>query len=196
MWACRNCDVTPSRPPPTGKIARILHNQGLQKHDVPADGNCLYHAYVRAVVHLMQGGGNVNANVQDLAIDKLRRIVQNGAPDFSLEHVGDNHKSAAIISKMIAEEGSSNEWGGLSAITILAKQHHVRVDVYDKIGNHIQQVQPDEVSFPLLDIVRVNYTMPPTQDASGKAKSNKKDWSTDEHFVATLNEWKTDLIKK
>ena len=88
MWACRNCDVTPSGPPPTGKIARILHNQGLQKHDVPADGKCLYHAYARAVVHLMQGGGNVNANIQDLAIDKLRRIVQNGASDFSLEHVG------------------------------------------------------------------------------------------------------------
>ena len=96
---------------------------------------------------------------------------------------------------MIADEGSSNKWGGLSAITILAKQHRVRVDVYNEIGNHVQQVQPDEVSFPLLNIVRVIYTMPPIQDGSVKAKSNKKDWSKDEHFVAALNEWQTDPPK-
>jgi len=135
------------------KIARLLHNQGLEKHDVPADGNCLYHAYARAVVHIINSGGNVNANVEDLAVDNLRRLVNNSASEFSLQHVGDDHRSAAIIANMIAEEGSSNEWGGLSAITILAKQHRVRVDVYDEIGDHVQQVQADKVSFPLLNIV-------------------------------------------
>ena len=195
MWACRKCDGTPSQPPPTGKIARLLHSQGLEKHDVPPDGSCLFHAYARAVVQLINSGSKVNANIEDLTVEKLRQLVHNSASDFSLQHVGEDHKSAAIIAKMIAEEGSSDEWGGLSAITILAKQHHVRVDVYDEIGNHIQQVQPDEVSFPLLNIVRVNYTMPPTQDASGKAKSNKKDWSKDEHFIAALKEWKTDPPK-
>ena len=92
---------------------------------------------------------------------------------------------------MIAEEGSSDEWGGLSAITILARQHHVRIDVYDEIGDHVQQVQADEVALPLLIIVWVNYTMPPNQDTSVKAKSNKKNWSNDESFDAALNEWKT-----
>ena len=92
---------------------------------------------------------------------------------------------------MIAEEGSSDEWGGISAITILAKQHRVRVDVYDEIGNHVQQVQADEMTFPLLNIVRVNYTMPSISNTSIKAKSNKKNWSTDESFVAALDEWTT-----
>ena len=72
---------------------------------------------------------------------------------LSRQYVGEDHKSAALIAKMIAEEGSSDEWGGLSAITILAKQHRVRVDVCDEIGDHVQQVQPDEVAFPLLNIV-------------------------------------------
>ena len=109
MWACSSCDATPSGPPPSGKIARLLHNQGLQKYDVPADGNCLYHAYARAVVHLMHSGGNVNANVEDLAIDKLRQLVHNGASNFSLEHIGDDHESAAIIANMIAKEGLSDK---------------------------------------------------------------------------------------
>ena len=105
----------------------------------------------------------------------MRQLVHNSASDFSLQHVGEDHKSAAIIAEMIAKEGSSKEWGSLSAITILAKQHRVRVDVYDEIGNHVQQVQDDEVSFPLLNIVRVNYTMPSISNTSIKAKSNKKD---------------------
>ena len=191
MWACRKCDGTPSQPPPTGEIARLLHIQGLEKHDVPADGNCLFHAYARAVVHLINSGSKVNVNVEDLTVEKLRQVVHNSASDFSQQHVGEDHKSAALIAKMIAEEGSSDEWGGLSAITILAKQHRVRVDVYDEIGDHVQQVQPDEVAFPLLNIVRVNYTMPPNQDTSVKAKSNKKNWSNDKSFDAALNEWKT-----
>ena len=41
---------------------------------------------------------------------------------------------------MIAEEGSSDEWGALSVITILAKQHRVRADVYNEIIDHVQQV--------------------------------------------------------
>ena len=92
---------------------------------------------------------------------------------------------------MIAKEGSSDEWGGLSAITILAKQHRVRVDVYDEIGDHVQQVQADEGSFPLLNIIQVNYIMPPTQHTSVKAKINKKNWSNDESFAAALDEWTT-----
>ena len=140
MWACRKCDVAPSKPPPAGKIARLLHNQGLEKYDVPADGNCLYHAYARAVLHIINSGGKANTNVEDLTVKKLRRLVHDGAPHFSLQHVGDDHKSAAIIATMIAEEGSCDDWGGLSAITILAKQHHVRVDIYDEIGNHVQQM--------------------------------------------------------
>ena len=188
MWACRKCDGTPSQPPPTGEIARLLHIQGLEKHDVPGDGNCLFHAYARAVVHLINSGSKVNVNIEDLTVEKLRQVVHNSASDFSQQHVGEDHKSAALIAKMIAEEGSSDEWGGLSAITILAKQHRVRVDVYDEIGDHVQQVQADEVAFPLLNIVRVNYTMPPNQDTSVKAKSNKKNWSNDERFDAALKE--------
>ena len=153
MWACRKCDGTPSQPPPTGEIARLLHIQGLEKHDVPADGNCLFHAYARAVVHLINSGSKVNVNIEDLTVEKLRQVVHNSASDFSQQHVGEDHKSTALIAKMIAEEGSSDEWGGLSAITILAKQHRVRVDVYDEIGDHVQQVQADEVLFPLLNIV-------------------------------------------
>ena len=72
MWACRKCDVTPSQPPPTGKIARLLHIQGLEKYDVPADGNCLYHAYARAVVQLINNGSKVNVNIEDLTVEKLR----------------------------------------------------------------------------------------------------------------------------
>ena len=170
-------------------MAHLLHSQGLEIHDVPADGHCLYHAYARAVVHLINSGNKVNANIEDLTVEKLRRLVHNSASDFSLQHVGNDHESAAIIAAMIAEEGSSDEWGGLSAITILAKQHRVRVNVYDEIGNHIQQVQADEVSFPLLNIVRVNYTLPSISNTSIKAKSNRKNWSTDESFVAALHEW-------
>jgi len=124
MWACRKCDGTPSQPPPTGKIARLLHSRGLEKHDVPPDGSCLFHAYARAVVQLIDSGSIVNANIEDLTVEKLRQLVHNSASDFSLRHVGEDHKLASIIAKMIAEEGSSDKWGGLSAITILAKQHH------------------------------------------------------------------------
>ena len=114
MWACRKCDVTPSQPPPAGTMAHLLHSQGLEIHDVPADGHCLYHAYARAVVHLINSGNKVNANIEDLTVEKLRRLVHNSASDFSLQHVGNDHESTAIIAAMIAEEGSSNEWGGLS----------------------------------------------------------------------------------
>ena len=140
MWACRKHDITPSQPLATGEIARLLHNRGLEKYDVPADGKCLYHAYARAVAHLINSGNKVNANIEDLTVEKLCRLVNNSVSDFSLKHVGVNPRSASIIAEMIAEEGSSNEWGGLSAITILAKQHCVRVDVYDEIGDHVQQV--------------------------------------------------------
>ena len=101
MWACRKCDVTPSQPPPTGKIARLLHIQGLEKYDVPADGNCLYHAYARAVVQLINSGSKVNVTIEDLTVEKLCQVVHNSASDFSLQHIGDNHKSAAIFAKMI-----------------------------------------------------------------------------------------------
>ena len=78
-------------------------------------------------MQLINSGSKVNVNIEDLTVEKLRQVVHNSASDFSLQHVGEDHKSAAIISKMMAEEGSSDEWGGLSAITILAKQHRVRV---------------------------------------------------------------------
>ena len=124
-------------------------------------------------MHLINSSSKVNVNIEDLTVEKLRQVVHNSASDFSLQHVVEDHKSAALISKMIAEEGSSDEWGGLSAITILAKQHHVRVDVYAEIGDHAQQVQADEVSFPLLNIVRVNCTMPSISNTSIKAKCFK-----------------------
>ena len=137
MWACRKCDGTPSQPPPTGKIAHLLHIQGLEKHDVPADGNCSYHACARAVVQLINSGSKVNIKIEDLTVEKLRQVVHNSASDFSLQHVGEDHNLAAIIAQMIAEEGLSDEWGGLSAITILAKQHRVQVDVYNEVGDHV-----------------------------------------------------------
>ena len=87
MWACRKCDGTPSQPPPTGKIARLLHSRGLEKYDVPADGSCLFHAYARAVVQLINSGSKVNANIEDLTVEKLRQLVHNSASDFSLQHV-------------------------------------------------------------------------------------------------------------
>ena len=90
MWACRKCDGTPSQPPPTGKIARLLHSRGLEKHDVPPDGSCLFHAYARAVVQLINSGSKVNANIEDLTVEKLRQLVHNSASDFSLQHVSED----------------------------------------------------------------------------------------------------------
>merc|ERR1712115_253316 len=110
----------------------------FRKYDVPADRNCLYHAYAQALVQLINSGSKVNVDIEDLTVEKLRQLVHNGASDFSLQHVGEDHKSAAIIAKMIAEEGSSDKWGGLSAITILAKQDRVQVDAYNEIGDHVQ----------------------------------------------------------
>jgi len=79
-----------------------LHNQGLEKHDVPADGNCVYHAYARAIVHIINSGAKVNTNIEDLTVEKLCLLVHNSASDFSLQHVGDDRKSSAIIAEMIA----------------------------------------------------------------------------------------------
>ena len=92
MWTCRKCDVTPSKPSPTENIARFLHIQGLEKYDVPADGNCLYHVYAQAVVQLINSGSKVNTNIEDLTVEKLRQLVHNGTSDFSLQHVGEDRQ--------------------------------------------------------------------------------------------------------
>ena len=76
-------------------------------------------------MQLINSGSKVNVKIKDLTVEKLRQVVHNSASDFSLQHIGEDRKLAAIIAQMIAEEGSSNEWGELSAITILAKQHRV-----------------------------------------------------------------------
>ena len=119
-------------------ITATTNGECLEKYVVPADGNCLYHAYARAVVQLINSGSKVKVNIEDLTVENLRQVVHNSASDFSLQHIGKDHKSAAIIAKMIAEEGSSDVWGGFSAISILAKQHRVRVDICYETGDHVQ----------------------------------------------------------
>ena len=92
MWACRKRNITPSQPPPTGKIARLLHNQGLEKYDVPADGNCLYHAYARAVAHLINSGDKVNANIEDLNCVGLYTTVHRNLAYNMLATITDWHQ--------------------------------------------------------------------------------------------------------
>ena len=64
------------------------------------------------------------------------------------------------MARLIMQEARGGQHGGVNAFTILAEYVGVRVDVYDEIGDHVQHIQDDHTSLPLINLVRVDANQP------------------------------------
>ena len=93
----------------------------------------------------------------------MRQIVQANATEYCRHQVGydeANLGSADEMARLIMQEARGGQHGGVNAFTILAEYVGVRVDVYDKIGDHVQHIQDEHTSLPLINLVRVDPNQP------------------------------------
>ena len=84
------------------------------------------------------------------------------------------------MARLIMQEARGGQHGGVNAFAILAEYVDVHVDVYDEIGDHVQHIQDDHTSLPLINLVRVDANQPQLNMAhvppvDNNARSNTKE---------------------
>jgi len=129
----------------------------LQKHNVEKDGDCAYHSFANAVLDRMNTSGyDIDVPLGSLTVPVMQMTARDNARDFCCCQVGNNegnYESADEVARIIRQECYEGEHGGINAINILAEHFGVIVDVYDKVGDHIQQIQKECTSLPLINLV-------------------------------------------